>query len=315
MSKRIIIYAPRFYGYRGFIKDKLEEKEWDVVLISHEINRLFSFFISFFPIDFQNNLYQKRLKCALEKAEVSKSDVFFVIKGDYLQESHVEYVKQKNPRIKTIMYQWDSIRNFDYRCLIGLFDKVFTFDIKDATEYPVKYLPLFYLDDILPEKKVADIDFLFIATNTPERYQYYLRLKHICEKNDLKLVTYLITPPSTILKDLFKGVFYYNLRGIRIFPVNRKKLIDYYQRSKIFVDITSPLQSGLSMRIIECYGMNKKLISSNKYITCDSVLGEMSYLESDVTDAEIVDFVTQKAPTYKNRDKVSLIQWINSIIE
>ena len=312
--REIIFYCPRFYGYGEKIEVKLNKMGYKVNAIKDSNFRLISFLLTFLPENIAYKIKENYLYSQLRKISIEKCEYFFVIKGEFLSFRHLEYIKKRNPNIRTIMYQWDSVANFDYLKFVSFFDKIYTFDFKDSEKYKFNYLPLFYLDDIAPTSQECDIDLLFVATNTSARMDFLKRLKPFCNEKNLNLCYYLVNPTSSIISDFFKGNIYYNYKDIRILPLSRKKLIELYNRSKVFVDITSPYQTGLSMRIIECYGMNKKLLSSNKYISEDSYLSDILYMPSDCSDERILSLVQAKCPIYKNIDCLSLDNWLKTIL-
>ena len=312
-KKSVILYAPKFYGYGKFIAEEIGHQGNEVYYVE-EVSRLLAFLLSFLPISFSRYVRENKIYRQLRNFPIEDIDSFFIIKGEYLSQRHISYLKERNPFIRIIMYQWDSLRNHDYKTFILQCDKVFTFDFKDAKELNINYLPLFYLKDIKAEHNVNDIDLLFVTTNTPMRTAYLSRLKELSIKHHFKLYYYLVNPLSTYITDMFNGNLYYKLSDIHFLPMKRERLIELYRRSKVFVDITSPLQTGLSMRIIECYGMNKKLITSNTNVEKDEYVKEILLLSSEASDDEVLKFLSLPCTTYRDIDKLSIRNWVKIIL-
>lgn len=80
-------------------------------------------------------------------------------------------------------------------------------------------------------------------------------------------------------------------KDVSTVSIPRKKLIDYYRRSKVILDVSHPEQSGMSMRLIEAYGMNKKVITSNKNIYLDPNVCEIQALDCNAGLEEIQRFL------------------------
>ena len=316
MNYKIIYYAPRFYGYDTEIQRKIVECGCHVYRVDHSRSRLLNFLLSFLSLKYREKLFSTNLLTSFMKVPVEQCDLLFVIKGEYLQKNHIDYLKSRNNHLKLIMYQWDSIDYFDYRHFISIFDKVITFDFKDAKAYQLEYMPLFYLDDIFPMADIKeDIDLLFVATNAPWRYNYLQNLKRLSEKYGLTLYIGLKTPVSSFIKDTMTRKKYYSFKDIRFSTIKRTELISLYRRSKVFVDITNPRQTGLSMRIIEGYGMNKKLITSNPNLPLDEYVKEVAAINSQASDADILDFIKQPIKVYDNRQSMSINSWLKSLFD
>lgn len=315
-GRRVILYAPIFYNYWERIKEELEVQGYEVEFITYRTNKISDTFIGFNKEEKSTSIYKHIIHKRLEKLK-GQWDYFLVIKGLYLDNSHLELIKERNPGIKMIMYQWDSVRNYNYRELAKFFDKVATFDFKDSEEYNYTYLPLFYTNDIVPSSNIQDIDLLLIGIFNPLRYDFLKRMKYLSK--ELKVYNYMVVPPTLYLKQglLKKNLGIESIRDIKFTPINRARLLALYERSKVFVDVCSPLQTGMSMRTIEAYGMNKKLISSNSSnIQKDPWVGEIKTLPIDANDSEIIDFCRDNAIVhYKNRDKLSLKNWVRTLMD
>ncbi len=104
------------------------------------------------------------------------------------------------------------------------------------------------------------------------------------------------------------------LYDIHFTPLNRPQLINLYQRSKVFVDICRENQTGMSMRTIEAYGMNKKLLTSNRNIIKDPWVKEIQVLDSNADDKAIISFINSPVKKYNNRIKLSIQEWVKALL-
>ncbi len=314
-KQRIILFAPLFYGYWKHIKDALEKQGFEVSFVTYRMGKWGDTFNSLKSPLNQEKKYADVIFERLKKLE-GNWDYLIVIKGNYFTEKHLSYLKRQNPDIKTIMYQWDSINNNDYTGLASQFHKVFTFDFKDAEDCGYNYLPLFYTNDINPINPgfFEDIDLLLVGLYNKPRYEYLRRLEEL--KKIVNVRTYIVVPPMLYLKKqlLNNELEIKQFNDIHFTPLNRTRLINLYHRSKVFVDICQENQTGMSMRTIEAYGMNKKLLTSNKNIPQDPWVKEIQVLDSNSDDKSILSFINRPTIKYKNRIKLSIQEWVNALL-
>jgi len=75
------------------------------------------------------------------------------------------------PDTKFINYNWSSIQMYDYRDYMKYFNRVISFDMKDADRYSkIECIPLFYADEFDERRHIdagncfyKDIDIMFIG--------------------------------------------------------------------------------------------------------------------------------------------------------
>lgn len=308
--------APKFYGYENHIMESLRKYGYESTFVSHHTLRLIDSLIQFLPLKIQTNIYQKKLSKKFNKIK-GNCDLFICIKGDYLTEKHIKILRENHPNIRCIMYQWDSVRNCKYLHLTPYFDKVATFDFEDSEKYNIRYLPLFYTTDIRSNDAIAkDIDYLLIGMFNKDRYEYFLKLNEICNSHNLKLYSYLYIPFGYYIKNqvLRNSLKIRSISHIKFKPLSRNKLIYYYNRANVIVDICRPHQTGLSMRVIESYGLNKKILTANDMITRDSFVKEMLVLDSSADENKIIDFINIPVSKYHNISELSIDKWTLNLL-
>lgn len=316
-KKRIILFAPLFYGYWRHIKKEFERMDYEVEFITYRTNKLIDGLIDLSGEAIKRQNYSRIVEGRIRKL-MGHWDYLVVIKGLYFSQENFDLIKQLNPGIKTIMYQWDSVKNHNYLDFAKQFDEVFSFDPEDAETYGFEYLPLFYTNDIIEtENKFngkEDIDLLLIGIYNKARFDFLQRLKRLSPK--LNIYTHLVVPPGLYIR---QELFTHKLglkkkEDYKFSSIPREKLLELYCRSKVFIDVCQN-QTGMSMRTIEAYGMNKKLITGNeKVIREDSILNDMMTLDLNASERDIIDFVGSRIGVYNNKDLIDIHHWCKNLL-
>ena len=86
----------------------------------------------------------------------------------------MQFLHNKNPRIKTILYLWDTYETQqdgfkDYRFL---FDKVYSFDRDDALQYGLDYVPDFYVPLKKQDEYLYDLSFVGTANGSSTIHRF-----------------------------------------------------------------------------------------------------------------------------------------------
>lgn len=321
INKRILMFAPSFFGYFKAIKTELEKQGATVDIVLEDfVNK--SILYRFFWV--KNQKAKIKYTSSFYKKHIIKSarnyDIVFVIRGEAISEENMLALKKKNPNAVFIMYQWDSVRN-NKNCLKieRFFDYIYTFDIEDAKERKWKYRPLFYMnaENI---QKVKDIDLTMVGTLYYKRAQLLRKIMDFSLKNKLNVFHYLYSPKIVfivhryILRDKrYMGVDY---KDVRFVPLKADRLTDVYNCSKILVDYTADDQTGLTMRTIESLGFRCKLITNNKKIMETDIyqFGNIYVYDLDNFNIpqEFIETEYNDLPKELN-DYYSLTGWVKSI--
>lgn len=270
-GKKIIVGAPTAYGFSEIIEQELRHQGFDVYSLSI-VQREFTYkniaerltcyvhknFLG--HPDYKTYLRFKRVEDEMldRVAEIPRVDYALLIRPDQYSEDIINMVSLKAD--KTIGYQWDGLDRFpEVYKRIGLFDRFFVFD-PDDVRYP-SMLPVtnFYTNSFnvgLSGKYESDV--YYVGTYMKRRasqveeiitrlQEYGLSVKyHICKfKKRKPSFKHLETTSSEL-------TYQENLR----FAFN----------SKILLDVPTTHHNGLSFRIFEAIGFEKKLITTNKAV-------------------------------------------------
>lgn len=323
-GKNILFIGVQLYQYPQIITNKLENTfgatvsfypERDTSIFYGLINRIFPDRIE----QYQDFYYNKIFKKLLEE----KFDYFFVIRGFKMPLWFVQKIKENNPNIKTIYYQWDSNVNSPFINLekkydiIGEFDSTLSFDFRDVEENEtLKYCPLFYTDEIkglkINKDKNIKYDLFYFGSYLPERYNGLLQFMEYAVKNNYEFHSYFYMPLRYYIIERLKGVKI-NRRLIKTKPMSRSKYLELLDQAKCVVDVSNEKQTGLAMRVIESFGASKKLVTTNKWILKEKSYNQNQAVVIDISNIDIpAGFLTAPIKSEVSYD-YSLEQWLRNI--
>jgi hypothetical protein len=277
-NKKILLFAPNFFGYDKEIKKKLEERGAKVDLYDERPSS--NVFIKAIIRIYKNllNIYiWKYFENICKKNSSKDYDFIVVIKGEVFNISIVEKLKNAFSKAKLILYLWDSINNYDNikQCL-HLFDNTLTFDQNDSNEISsLKFRPLFFIDDygevepLNADSNKFKYDLLFIGTVHSDRWSFLKKIREQASKYNLKIYYYLYVQSPLVF--IVRKIFDKRFRSIPISNVwfksiSKEQIVKLTTESKAVLDIQHSKQSGLTMRTLEVFGAKRKLITTNSDI-------------------------------------------------
>lgn len=198
---------------------------------------------------YHNQIIEKRLEILRDKY-----DLIFVIRPDLLSNNTLSFLKSKTQNF--IAYYWDSMVFFPRKKdIIPFFDKVYSFDSQDCEENKFELLTNFYYyepEPVEPDKMVFCISHL-----EKRRFQLFNKMGKFLEENQITFR--FLTKQS---KEKLKSPYIEYLEETIPYAA-MLQLLNHYE---VILDITKPLQNGLSFRIFESMGMNKKIITNNRAV-------------------------------------------------
>jgi len=322
-NKKVVLIAPKYFGYEDFIQKKLESMGATVYLIYEdmdEISYIYRFVNAYFPQRMPSLMNRYYLKNILPLAPTL--DFVIAIRAQFLNLECLEKIKKSTKaECKFIMYQWDSVKNNPNALNISFnFDKVSTFDPVDAKRYEWNYRPLFYIPELVCNNSILH-DVMYVCSLHSKRMEILQKLKCICRDNNLKLYS----------RVYFRRLVYYKRKYISKRPeyqnyndgdINSRKMsikdtYNLYNSSSIIVDYTHPGQSGFTMRTIESVGCKCKLITNNPNIKEADFYDENNIFVYQGDNLFIPkDFMTCDYKELSNDvyDKYSISRWIEDVI-
>lgn len=272
---KVLLIMPNFFNYPQIICNAMikagHEVDWvddrpstnSLVKAAIRINRniLHSYIYNYF-------------KNVIKKIGLKKYDKVLLISGQSLSFSEKMIAELKSTQIQAefILYQWDSLNNFEYiKVLYKYFDRLYSFDRNDVENNDLlKFLPLFYseqYENIGKEQlRGYRYDVVFAGTAHPKKYKYIKEMSEKLQNLWKNQLLYFYLPSRLVYvyrkkKDIeYKDAKY---REFHFKPIDETGMIQLFRETGCILDSPQEGQVGLTMRAIEALGSKRKLITAN----------------------------------------------------
>lgn len=197
--------------------------------------------------------------------------------------THPQYLNAKTHiYLKSIcenymVYLFDSLKKISaQKHYIRFFDKVFSYEMEDCEVHN-----FIFITNFIPTERFRNSENshrLFNISCKDVRYNKLKALAKYCKKNNIP-GQFILFSKKPLKSPLFT-----------IIPnkVNIQEIDVYMKDTGIFVDVQRPEQNGLSFRVFEAMGNEKKLITDNSYIR--------KYPFYDPNNIHIIDFHKLEIP-------------------
>lgn len=270
---KVLFFAPAFFNYEGVIRKRMEEMGaiaylYDERSVKSAFMRALNKVVPTWFYKYSHKYFHK----IIINHQDDDFDFVVVIKSDMIPESTLAEIKSVYKKAKLILYLYDSIADIpNVEKKFCYYDRILTFDRKDALEKKVVFRPLFFSDDYISKgiHQNYNYDVAFLGTIHTDRFKI---LKHLMKQaNERKWKAYWFF----YLQANFMFYWYwitkreFNFSDKRNFSLekkNGKEIAGIVEQTKAIIDIESPGQNGLTMRTIEMIGLKKKLITTNRDI-------------------------------------------------
>lgn len=321
-GKKILFFAPKFFGYELAIKKELEQQGAIVHLYDERGNpsslekiiiRKFSFFI-------KSKIYNY-YKEIIDSEKKNSPDYVFFLSPETVTKECIDMLKLVFPAAKFILYMYDSLRNKNARYVYKLFDRCLSFDFVDCKNFGFVFRPLFFMNSFEPKKKVLEYkyDFCFIGTIHSDRAKILYQLKEQFDANSFSYFYYLYIPGKLmyILRWILDK-YVRKFKKIYTVSIDKSEVSEISERSRYIIDINHPSQIGLTMRTIEMLGLKRKLLTTNENIKdYDFYRPENQIVISRKNICIPINDVTDKYKTIDDKiyNSYSLSSWILQVFD
>ena len=328
-NMKLLLIMPRFFDYPELIIEELNKMGYEVdffddrpssnawIKAAIRINK-----------DIIHTYIKKYFSMVMTTIRKKKYDVVFLVSGQSLSfsEDMIGEIKKCQPQARFVLYQWDSQVNFPYiKKVQKFFDKCYSFDRRDTEDTPgLKFLPLFYSRtyEAIGKKNNMDYkyDFCFIGTAHPKKYKFIKMMSDQLKSIYPNQYIYFYFPSPIVY--FYRKIMNKELRGAKYsefhyVPLKGKEMIDIYESSRCVLDSAQSGQLGLTIRVLEALGANKKLITTNSdIVNYDFYRPENIYVYKGNIDLDNVFFKEGYKEVDKEiYEKYSLRNWLKEILE
>lgn len=263
---KITIISLDKWGYNNFIAEELIKKGHEVTHIDffkfkyeypNFLAKIGNFFLkTLFNYNLKREHLNKKLSTLLESKD--KQDAILIIKGDNLSVKTLKKIKKKTDTL--IAFLNDSTSRYPrMKKVYPYFDKVYSFDPDDVRNFNLSLITNYiYFDYKTVKNDNIEYDVFNIGT-LGKRVNIIPNLAEYFKKNNLnfKLIAYSKEHNPILDNTLIE-------QTTKMLDLDR--VFTFVLKSKVLLDIQRPKQKGLSFRVFEALGLNKKIITTNQDI-------------------------------------------------
>lgn len=338
-GKKILLICPLFYNYADLIINCLVDLGMEVTFYE---NKMFSTDLKCSTDKLgtiirkvikknEKKIYQNKI---IKECQNQNFDFLLSINGFSISKEIIQCVKKNNPKVKTILFLWDSLTYWKYSNILSWFDTVYSFDHNDCKKYNLKYHPDFILglnESYEDEKKYDVVHIGSVSVFSSHRIPILAKIKKYCIENN---ISHYITIVSNITNEwrdnklsMIYKLFsshkyrlllwrYYKYRNDGLYSNNKLPLREVERiehNSNLIIDIPPVHQSGCTIRSLEALNRGNKLLTTNKSIIEDEFYDENMIYFFNYKKINIINILG-----YPNRrinlDKLKLKNWCKSIL-
>jgi hypothetical protein len=258
--KKIIIIAPSSFGYINFLVEALDKNPNVEVVHINFSNFKYNYTSKFDKLTnaIQKSLFRKNIKDAYRSQRIletvydkEQQDIIVVIRPDQIELKTL--LKLKNKTQKFYAFYFDAIANFPKQIdFIPLFDTVFSYEKEDAKTYGLEFITNYiYRSKTLQNNHATPR--VFNISSYDERFGQLKSIALYLKDHDIPSEI-IVRKERPIQDDLVTIVSEY----MTLEEVERH-ILD----ADILLDIQKGHQKGLSFRVFEALGFEKKLLTTN----------------------------------------------------
>jgi hypothetical protein len=197
---------------------------------------------------------EKIIEILKENNEIQ--DIILTIKADFIDpKSLMEFKKYT---AKSITFVNDSIARYPKTVsILKYFDEVYSFEKEDCEKYNLKFKTNFIYNYTNNNPKISNFKYqLFNISSRDKRTSTILKIAQKLKIDNIKFKIFIFDNKYKIKENKLVTIL---RKSISLDEVNK-----YIENSQILLDIQRKKQKGLTFRVFESLGLEKKLITSNE---------------------------------------------------
>jgi hypothetical protein len=289
---KALLISPTFFDYYKDIGKEFEKLGFEFFWMNTWLskNPIYKILLRVAPV-LVSKLSTAQYIRNIEDLNLDNVAEILVVKGEGLSINFIHYLRRKFPVASLSLYLWDGVENT--RGVVNIapaFDKVSTFDPKDAKIFGWHYRPLFARRaeemQTTPNTQVK-YDWAFIGSLHSDRFAVLRRLTRIETMQSFFAFGFIPGSFMWVLRHLTNlNLWCHGSIEISIKAISPDQVNSIAESSRSVVDIEHPRQRGLTMRSIETLLIGRKLITTNVEIK-----------NSDLFDESRVYVIDRKNPS------------------
>ena len=193
-------------------------------------------------------------------------DIVVFLQVHQMSPKNLELLKKRQSRARFVLYNWDAVSTHDYRPYMHFFDRVLTFDPRDAADLNISYLPLFatrrYQEHFAHRIEGPSAYFIGNIVN-PQRYRVIDSFEGFCVRNSIKFDHFMSTTLHGYTEMLRAGIMPKEVSLRQIASERQNQMV---RSAAAVFDFANHVQTGFTMRVMENLCAGKKIITNNKNI-------------------------------------------------
>lgn len=342
MKKNVLLIAPEWVNLHQDIIKGLESMGYNVEFIPENSFKGDPFRVKKRGRDMSPDKADAT-KTAYWKLHLGKTSTTFdhllVIDGQGVNQYLFTELKRRNPKVFFVNYLYDTTYSYyHFEESFHFYDKVFSFDKKDAAQHQIGFLPIYWTDNSNNKKDGKTYEIFGFGAYSDNRYRLYRQIRTIAE--DMKK-SYFIKLYAPHVKhfllyrivDVLRPVFgrkrfipysIYSSDYITSELMTTDEFRYYVQSSDVVLDTKVHNQDGLTARFMWALGAGKKIITTNEsvkeydFYTPDQILilNDRELTEQDkIITREFIG--KELSIPNKNREKLEcyrLENWLKTVL-
>lgn len=202
---------------------------------------------------------------AIRASEAVAYDKVVFLQAHQISLDNLARLREVQKGAEFTLYNWDALTNHDYRPQAPFFDRVLTFDRRDAETHGYGYLPLFCqrsMQGLRRDRVQAGTLFMVGNIVKTERYTAIHAFRTYCDEMDLTFRQHIKITPVVWAELMGKGE---RPTAVKWRSIDDKAFREMIEISLAVFDFANHAQSGQTMRMMENLCTGKKIVTNNAW--------------------------------------------------
>lgn len=263
---KILFIGIEYHNYTDAILAEMEHLGAEVTFVDIQPRSLPFKALRTLARPLYEHVVQRHLRAAVSVAESIAYDKVVFLQVHQMALETLEALRRAQPQAEFSLYNWDSIATHDYRAHAPLFDRILTFDRRDAAKHGYGYLPLFCIRPWQErvERQVSTRSVYMVGNVVGlARYHAVEAFREYCLRERVLFRQHLKISPVVLIQALRAGI---RPRGVTLKVISEQKFREIIETSNAAFDFANHAQSGQTMRMMESLCAGKKVVTSNVWV-------------------------------------------------